>query len=71
MTPQTLLAYELNDESVPIPNGAPIRLRAERQLRYKMAKYIMRIAVVASFEDIYGGQGSFWADRRYAWYAGI
>jgi DMSO/TMAO reductase YedYZ molybdopterin-dependent catalytic subunit len=28
---------------LPIPHGAPLRLRFERQLGYKMAKYVMRI----------------------------
>ena len=41
--PQTILAYELNDKALPIANGAPIRLRVERQLGYKHAKYVMRI----------------------------
>src|SRR6516225_3613131 len=41
--PQTILAYEMNGETLPIAHGAPLRLRDERQLGYKMAKYIMRI----------------------------
>src|SRR4029434_5412072 len=41
--PQTILAYDLNDVPLPIPNGAPLRLRVERQLCYKHAKYVMRI----------------------------
>lgn len=69
--PQTLLAYELNGEPVPIANGAPIRLRVERQLGYKMAKYIMRIELVESFAHIRGGRGGYWEDRDYEWYAGI
>lgn len=69
--PQTLLAYDLNGEALPIGNGAPLRLRVERQLGYKMAKYIMSIEVVESFDDIGGGNGGFWEDRGYAWYAGI
>src|SRR6185312_14991261 len=36
--PQTILAYGLNGQPLPIANGAPVRLRAERQLGYKMAK---------------------------------
>ncbi len=68
---QTILAYEMNGETLPIPHGAPLRLRVERQLGYKMAKYIMRIEAVASFADIAGGQGGFWEDRGYEWYAGI
>ena len=69
--PQTLLAYELNGESLPIANGAPIRLRVERQLGYKQAKYIMRIELVKSFDHIAGGKGGYWEDEGYSWYAGI
>ena len=69
--PQTILAYELNDEVLPIKNGAPLRVRIERQLGYKMAKYIMRIEVVSTFEGIRGGKGGYWEDRGYEWFAGI
>ena len=69
--PQTILAYELNDQALPIKNGAPIRVRVERQLGYKMAKYIMRIELVAGFENIAGGKGGYWEDRGYEWFAGI
>ena len=69
--PQTILAYELNGMALPIANGAPIRVRIERQLGYKMAKYIMRIELVASFAKIGGGQGGYWEDQGYEWYAGI
>jgi len=69
--PQTILAYELNDQVLPIANGAPIRLRVERQLGYKMAKYIMHIELVADFENIARGKGGYWEDRGYEWFAGI
>lgn len=69
--PQTLLAYALNDAPLPIRNGAPIRLRVERQLGYKMAKYVMEIKLVDSFADIAGGKGGYWEDRGYEWFAGI
>jgi DMSO/TMAO reductase YedYZ molybdopterin-dependent catalytic subunit len=68
---QTLLAYELNDAPLPIQNGAPIRVRVERQLGYKMAKYIMRIDLVERLDGIAGGQGGYWEDLGYEWYAGI
>jgi DMSO/TMAO reductase YedYZ molybdopterin-dependent catalytic subunit len=68
---QTLLAYELNNAPLPVGNGAPIRLRVERQLGYKQAKYIMRLQVVDSFDDIAGGNGGYWEDQGYDWYAGI
>lgn len=69
--PQTMLAYELNDRTLPIANGAPLRARIERQLGYKMAKYILRIELVESFAHIAGGKGGYWEDQGYEWYAGI
>jgi DMSO/TMAO reductase YedYZ molybdopterin-dependent catalytic subunit len=68
---QTLLAYELNDKPLPIPNGAPVRLRVERQLGYKHAKYVMRVEAVESFAQLHGGNGGYWEDQGYQWYAGI
>jgi DMSO/TMAO reductase YedYZ molybdopterin-dependent catalytic subunit len=69
--PQTILAYELNGKPLEVRNGAPLRLRVERQLGYKQAKYIMRIEAVADLHQIQGGKGGFWEDRGYEWYAGI
>jgi len=70
--PQTILAWGLNGHLLPVPNGAPLRLRIERQLGYKHAKYIQRIQAVASLSDVYRGKGGFWEDSTdYQWYAGI
>ncbi|MET0332040.1 MAG: molybdopterin-binding protein [Dyella sp.] len=69
--PQTLLAYSLNGQPLPVANGAPLRLRVERQLGYKQAKYISRIELVSSFTQIGGGNGGYWEDNGYEWYAGI
>lgn len=69
--PQTILAYDMNDQVLPIAHGAPVRLRVERQLGYKMAKYVMRIEAVESFAHIGGGKGGYWEDQGYEWYAGI
>jgi len=69
--PQTILAYELNGKVLPVANGAPLRLRLERQLGYKMAKYVMGIEIVRDFSGIAGGKGGYWEDRGYEWYAGI
>lgn len=69
--PQTLLAWGLNDQPLPIKNGAPLRLRVSRQLGYKQAKYIARIELVDSFAHIAGGNGGYWEDYGYEWYAGI
>ena len=69
--PQTVLAYDMNGEVLGVPYGAPLRLRVERQLGYKHAKYIRRIEAVDSFAEIQGGRGGYWEDRGYEWYAGI
>jgi DMSO/TMAO reductase YedYZ molybdopterin-dependent catalytic subunit len=69
--PQTILAYGMNGKDLPVAHGAPLRLRVERQLGYKHAKYLMRIEVVDTFGAVFGGKGGFWEDRGYEWYAGI
>ncbi|HEX9443965.1 MAG TPA: molybdopterin-binding protein, partial [Candidatus Binatia bacterium] len=69
--PQTILAYEMNGRPLAVEHGAPLRLRVETQLGYKMAKYIRRIEFVDGFEKIGGGKGGYWEDRGYEWYAGI
>ena len=69
--PQTILAYDMNDAPLPVAHGAPLRLRVERQLGYKMAKYVMRIEAIESFANMGRGKGGFWEDRGYEWYAGI
>jgi DMSO/TMAO reductase YedYZ molybdopterin-dependent catalytic subunit len=71
MHPQTLIAYDMNGKPLDVPHGAPLRLRLERQLGYKMAKYIQHIQVVSDFRGISGGHGGYWEDRGYDWYAGI
>jgi DMSO/TMAO reductase YedYZ molybdopterin-dependent catalytic subunit len=69
--PQTIIAHRLNGEPLPPKNGAPLRLRIERQLGYKHAKYLTAIEAVASYDHIDGGGGGYWEDRGYQWYAGV
>lgn len=70
--PQTIVAHALNGAPLPIANGAPLRMRVERQLGYKHAKYVTAIEAVASLDGIGGGKGGYWEDRSgYQWYAGI
>ena len=70
--PQTILAWSMNDRMLPIEHGAPVRLRVERQLGYKHAKYLMRVSAVDTLDDIGKGKGGYWEDNvDYDWYAGI
>jgi len=70
--PQTIIAWGMNGNLLTVPHGAPLRLRVERQLGYKSAKYIQRIEAVESLAGIYGGRGGYWEDNAdYEWYAGI
>jgi len=70
--PQTILAWAMNDHRLSVGHGAPIRLRVERQLGYKQAKFVMRIDAVASLAGIGLGKGGYWEDHvDYDWYAGI
>jgi DMSO/TMAO reductase YedYZ molybdopterin-dependent catalytic subunit len=72
MHPQTILAYGMNGADLPVGHGAPVRLRVERQLGYKHAKFVMRIEAVALLGAVGLGKGGFWEDTAgYDWYAGI
>ncbi len=71
MHPQTILAHLMNGAPLTVPHGAPVRVRAERQLGYKMAKYVQRIELVERFENIGGGKGGYWEDLGYSWWGGI
>jgi DMSO/TMAO reductase YedYZ molybdopterin-dependent catalytic subunit len=69
--PQTLLAYGMNGADLPVPHGAPVRLRVERQLGYKNLKFLSRIDVTDRLDDVEDGTGAVGAAYGYSWYAGI
>ena len=69
--PQTLLAYGMNGRELPVPYGAPVRLRVERQLGYKNLKYVIRIEVTDRLDNIEDGTGAVGVAEGYSWYAGI
>jgi len=61
----TLLAYEMNGEPLNILHGAPLRLRCENQLGYKMVKWIAAIEFVADFAHLGAGQGGYNEDHEF------
>jgi methionine sulfoxide reductase catalytic subunit len=65
MHPQTILAYEMNGQPLPIPHGAPLRLRLETQLGFKMVKYIRAIEFVENYKNIGKGHGGWSEDNVY------
>lgn len=70
--PQTILAWGMNGAPLSEGHGAPLRLRVERQLGYKHAKFIMRIELRETLAGLYDGKGGYWEDHSgYQWYAGI
>jgi DMSO/TMAO reductase YedYZ molybdopterin-dependent catalytic subunit len=66
--PQTILAYGMNGRDLPVPHGAPIRLRVERQVGYKNMKFLRSIVVTEEFDD-HGESGSI--QNGWSWYVGV
>lgn len=65
LKPQSILAWEMNYESLPLVHGAPLRLRVENQLGYKMVKWIRAIEFVETHKTIGKGQGGKNEDDEY------
>lgn len=63
--PQTILAYEMNGNPLDVGHGAPVRLRCETQLGYKMVKWIRSIEFVEDYKTIGMGQGGSREDHMY------
>lgn len=63
--PQTILAYGMNDQPLPVQFGAPLRLRLESQLGFKMAKYICRLTLIDDYRAIGAGHANWRADYLY------
>ena len=64
----TILAYEMNDEPVSVLHGAPLRLRCEKELGFKMVKWIAAIELVRDFADLGAGQGGYNEDHEFYGY---
>lgn len=65
LQPTCLLATHMNGQPVPDLYGAPLRLRVENQLGYKMVKWIERIEFVASEKAVGLGEGGKNEDDEY------
>ncbi len=69
--PQTIVAYSLNGQDLPVGNGAPVRLRVERQCGYKNLKFLKSIQVVDSMVGFGKGTGGINSDWGFHWYGGV
>ena len=65
LKPECLLALSMNGAPLPVEYGAPLRLRVENQLGYKMAKWIERIEFIASEKTLGDGEGGTNEDDEY------
>ncbi len=65
LNPQTLLAYEMNYQPLNHLHGAPLRLRVENQLGFKMVKWIQAIEFVEDVKSINKGEGGYAEDNEY------
>ncbi|ALE05646.1 oxidoreductase [Arthrobacter sp. ERGS1:01] len=64
----TMLAYDMNDEALSFGHGAPLRLRNESELGFKMVKWVKGIEFVQDFTDIGGGLGGYNNDHEFFGY---
>ena len=65
---QSLLAYEMNGEPLPVLHGAPLRLRVENQLGFKQVKWIREIEFVRHFSERGDSQGGYNEDHEFYGY---
>lgn len=63
--PQSILAWEMNYKPLSLLHGAPLRLRVENQLGYKMVKWISRIEFVETYTGLGKGFGGKNEDDEY------
>ena len=63
--PQTLLAYEMNGNPLSALHGAPLRLRVENQLGFKMVKWIKEIKFLRSHAEFGEGEGGYNEDHEF------
>jgi thiosulfate reductase cytochrome b subunit len=64
----TILAYEMNGAPLSVLHGAPLRLRCENELGFKMVKWIAAIEFVHSYADLGAGEGGYNEDHEFYGY---
>jgi len=64
----TIIAYEMNGAPVSVLHGAPLRLRCENELGFKMVKWIAAIELVHSYADLGAGEGGYNEDHEFYGY---
>lgn len=64
----TILAYEMNSAPLAVLHGAPLRLRCENELGFKMVKWIAAIEFVHDYTDLGAGQGGYNEDHEFYGY---
>ena len=64
----TMLAYDMNGEPVSVLHGAPVRLRCENEIGFKMVKWISAIEFVHDFANLGAGQGGYNEDHEFYGY---
>lgn len=64
----TMLAYDMNDRPVSFGHGAPLRLRNETELGFKMVKWLKGIEFVDDFADVGSGLGGYNNDHEFFGY---
>jgi len=63
--PQTIMAFQLSDQVLPIEYGFPFKIRIPTKLGFKNPKFVTAIYVTNR------NPGGFWVDRGYNWYSGL
>ncbi len=63
--PQTIMAFQLADETLPTENGFPFKIRAPTKLGFKNPKFVTALYVTNREPR------GFWTDRGYNWFSGI
>ena len=63
--PETILAWEFNDEALGPDHGAPLRLYAPHKLGYKLTKYLTAVTFTSE------RPGGYWEDQGYPWFGGV